>query len=192
MNTPAFLSMHPLEIPTEPKKAAMHLFKVPVLSLRVLVSLMLPLNVSRFNTAVSCMFLVLHSCKRCIAELAVFPRQGRRYQDIISAIEELVCQYLPSSMSIYTPKTGVPLVLSDYQACVATQNLAQLLVGCLLPLTIIEVEEMVSRNAFKERNGVDISLQHSHAALIIRFLLLLPLEIGIAFQFLTLVLTWTF
>lgn len=109
MKAPAFLSVHPLQLPASPLQAAMHLLTLPAMTLRILVTFITTSNTSRANALAILLLHWFHSLTRCELELERIPGQGQRYQQIISTIEEYSFQYfpLPPSLSSHSGSSGL-------------------------------------------------------------------------------------
>jgi hypothetical protein len=196
MRTPAFLSVHTIEpFPTETGKAIMHLIKFPAIAFRQLVTFILPMNTARTNALVSGYFMAAFSLERCELELASIPMQGQRYLDFFDKIENFVFQYvpLPPAIPISKPITGFSGGLNEYQACLACKNIFQIIVGYLLPLTMVFIQESVSRHLFHKRAYPhQFTANHGLSGLIIWHLLLLPLQAAVVLQILVPLLRWKF
>ena len=174
----------------------MHLIKFPAIAFRQLVTFTLPMNTARTTALVSGYFMAAFSLERCELELASIPGQGRRYVEFFDKIENSVFQYvpLPFSIPISKPITGVSGGLNEYQACLACKNIFQIIVGYLLPLTMIfTCQESVSRHVFHKRAYPhQFRANHGLSGLMIWHLLLLPLQAAVVLQVLVALLRWKF
>jgi hypothetical protein len=191
-NSPAFMSIYPLQLPTPPLQAAMHLLQLPALVLRILVSFILPLRSARLAAFVCTTLFLLGNSNRCEMELVAVPGQGRRYQEIVTSLEYALFKYIPLPMSVYDSQASASFRLNEYEACLACKNTVQIVICYVLPLTIVFVEEKVSRISFKESNGLVDIMNYSHTELIVRYLTLIPLQAGLVFHCIVLLLTLKF
>ena len=124
VNTPEYHLIHPLKMPSEPRKAAAQVLFGAITLVYNIATVMLPVRRYQFLASYSVPLFIFQSFERCKQEMDSVPGQGERYRTIVKTIEYLIAK---SFVAPTTYPSSLPIGavgLSDRGTCIAVHSSA--------------------------------------------------------------------
>lgn len=125
---------------------------------------------------------------RCQEEMLIAQDEGRFYHSIATATERFISQVAPLPGVIPASRLSNAGTLSNAEACIAVHSTILVIVGYLLPMTYLLVEELLSRNRFECAATGRITFLPRKYTLLAFHMALVLFEAILSFQFIVAVL----